>query len=163
MTYSLYATCSTPGRQLQTFDLKNRVWGNEYETSLMTKLVAKHLGIPLGGSPTGALTVSAVKSLGKMQVARIIGQTVNTFRIKGSLELRIATTEDRFIRHDIHTGRTFLFMGSPTTNTMVEFLLHLDKIGLNKMGPLSDISMCLSEWMGAAVDDRHIAMMTFKY
>lgn len=161
MSYSLYATCVAPGRRLETFDLKNRLWGDEYETSLATKMAAKYMGIPLGGSPTGALSISALKTYGKMQMARVIGDTVTILRLNGNVQIRIALSEDNLIFPDRHEGETFYFTRARGSATMLDMLMFLDKAGLNKMGPLSDISRCLSKWMGQSADGRHIAMFQF--
>lgn len=162
MTYSLYATCAAPGRRLKTFDLKNRLWGDEYQTSLATKMAAKYMGIPLGGSPTGALSISALQTYGKMQISRLIGDAVTILRLTGNVQMRIASSEDNLIMPDAHHGKTFYFSNASTSG-IVDVLSFLDEAGLNKMGPLSDISMCLSKWMGQGAEGRHICMFQFSH
>lgn len=161
MSYSLYATCAAPGRQLKVFDLQNRLWGDEYQTSLATKMAAKYMGIPLGGSPTGALSISALRAYGKMQMARLIGDTVTILRMSGDVQIRIAVTEDNLIFPDRAEGETFYFTRARGSATMLDMLMFLDKAGLNKMGPLSDITKCLATWMGQGAEGRHIAMLQF--
>lgn len=161
MTYALYATCVAPGRRLKTFDLEGRLWGDEYETSLATKMAAKYMGIPLGGSPTGALSIAALKTFGKMQMTRLIGDTVTILRLSGDVQIRIALTENNLIFPDRHEGETFHFTRNSSSSTIIDMLSFLGASGLNKMGPLSDISICLSKWMGQGAEGRHVAMFQF--
>ena len=162
MGYNLYATCGTPGRRLKTFDLKNRPWGDEWETSLAIKIAAKHLGIRLGGSLTGGAAISALKAGSKITLGRLIGDALSMIYTDAKeVEIRIGLNEDNTFWFDRDEGKTFLFNRQMASSSVVDMLKFLGAANLNRMGPLEDISMCLSEWNGKAVKGRHHVIFQF--
>ena len=150
MGYDIFAVgvmkTSNGAKRFPNVDKSNRPWGDEWKLDTMTKLVMKTNGLPTGSSMTGGLTVSLMQGLAISTFKRLIGTTLQLMSVNNSHgKISIYTRDKNLIMPDEVGFKTFYFRGDVSAEFR-KMLKHMDKAGLNYMGPTLDILNTLNEW-----------------
>ncbi len=151
------------GQRLKNYSKANRMWGDEWEMNKLLDLGLSMSGVNTGGSLTGGLTVNLMKAMAESTFKRLIGQCLQIMLIKGDVQLSIYTRDENTLWADTTSFKTFRFNRNNVNSEFRKMIKHIDKIGLNYMGPLMDMLYALSDWSSQAKQGKSLLSFSYRW